>query len=178
MKSAFAVLAIVLSSLVFPQAASAGSNPPGCDNGRSQAQSCIATYYQPFSVVAFIPCLNQGKGENVTFSGPETTMFVYTVTSGKRNGFITSVGGQLRGTGSVTGIKYTAQGSTNDALLDWVPANLDGSKNGDGEFTYTDNYYIHSDSPVTNQVWHRTQRFEEFNNGLNAKFHPDEVGCK
>jgi hypothetical protein len=176
MKASAVALAVILSTL----AAAANANPPGCDSGWSQAQSCTTTYYQTVYVTAFIPCLNGGRGENVTFSDVETTLYWYTVTAGKRNGFIMSVGGGMHGKGQITGINYTARGSTDDSLLNWAPYNPDGSFDGEGQFVYTDDYYINSTSPVTNHIWHRTQRFEEFKNGnvYTANFHPDEVVCR
>jgi hypothetical protein len=184
MKTSAVALAVILSSLVFSQTSSATSTPPGCENGRSQAQTCTATFYGPVYVngfgSAFIPCLNNGKGENVVFSDTESTILYYTVTSGKRNGFFMSVGGGMHGKGQTTGINYTARGSTQQSFADWVPFNLDGSFDGEGQFTYTDNYYVNSTSPVTNHIWHRTQRFEETKNGdvYTLYTHPDEVVCK
>jgi hypothetical protein len=129
---------------------------------------------------AFIPCLNHGKGENVVFIAVETTVFQYAVTDGKRNGYIMSVGGGMHGKGETTGINYTALGSTDDVLLNWVPFNADGSFDGEGQFTYTDNYYIHATSPVVNIIWHRVQRFEETKVGdvYTLYTHPDEVFCR
>jgi hypothetical protein len=108
----------------------------------------------------------------------EATILFYKVTAGKRNGFFMSVGGGMHGKGQTTGINYTARGSTQQSFADWVPFNPDGSFNGDGEFTYTDNYYINSTAPVTNHIWHRTVRFSETNGGMNGSQEPDEVVCR
>jgi hypothetical protein len=182
MKSAFAALVVLLSSLVFTQISSASSNPPGCENGRSTAQTCTATFYGQVSVPgfgsSFIPCLNGGKGENVIFTDTESTLFYYKVTAGKRNGFLMSVGGGMHGKGQTTGINYTARDSTQNSFANWIPFNPDGSANGDGEFTYTDNYYINSTYPVTNHIWHRTVRFSVTNNGVNGTQEPDQVVCR
>jgi hypothetical protein len=180
-KTSAVALAVILSSLVFSQTSSATANPPGCDSFRSKATSCTTTYWSAVSVTAFIPCLNHGKGENVTFNDTQTIIFYYTLTNGKRNGFLMHVGGtSLTGRGQTTGIHYTALGSTQDSIANWVPANPDGSMNGDGDFSYTDNYYVNSTSPgpVTNQIWHRTQRFTISNNGITETVQPDEVVCK
>jgi hypothetical protein len=183
MKISGVALAVILSSLVFSQTSSATANPPGCDSGRSHATSCLATYYGTVYVngfgSAFIPCLNGGKGENVVFSDVEETIFSYTVTDGKRNGYFMSVGGGMHGKGQTTGINYTARGSTQDSFANWVPTNPDGTQDGEGQFIYTDNYYVNSTSPVTNHIWHRTQRFEETKNGnvYTLYTHPDEVVC-
>jgi hypothetical protein len=178
MKTAIAVFAaVILSSL----AASASTNPPGCDLGTSKATTCLARYWAPVSVTAFLPCLNQGRGENVTFTDTESTIFYYTVTNGKRNGFFMHVGGgPMFGKGQTTGIQYGAHGSTQNSLADWIPFNPDGSANGDGEFTYTDNYAVYSigTSPVQNHVWHRTRRFIFTNNSNNLQLQPDEVVCQ
>jgi hypothetical protein len=179
MKTSAVALAVILSSLVFSQTSSATANPPGCDSFRSKATSCIATYWSPVSVTAFIPCLNHGTGENVTFNDTQTTIFYYTLTNGKRNGFLMHVGGAMTGTGQKTGIYYRARGSTQNSIANWVPANPDGSMNGDGDFSYTDNYYVNSTSPgpVTNHIWHRTQRFTITNNGNNLTLQSDEGVC-
>jgi hypothetical protein len=169
-----AIALVIMSSL----AASATSNPPGCDLGTSKAKTCTANLYGLVSVAAFIPCINNGKGENVAFSNPQTTIFHYTVTNGARNGFLMFVGGGLTGKGQTTGIQYNARGSEQLDFADWVPFNPDGSANGDGEFTYNDNYYIYSTSPVVNVIWHRTQHFTLTNNSMNLSLQPDEVVCR
>jgi hypothetical protein len=181
MKTPAVALAVILLSLVFSQTSSATANPPGCDSGRSKALTCLANFYGSVYVngfgSAFIPCLNNGKGENVVFSDVEETTLFYTVTAGARNGWFMSVGGGMHGKGQTTGINYTARGSTQDSFANWVPYNPDGSMNGDGEFTYTDNYYINSTSPVTNHIWHRTTRFTISNNGNTLTLQPVEVVC-
>src|SRR6185369_2906688 len=49
MKLAVAAIAVLISSAVLPQA-SATSTPPGCENGRSTALTCTATFFVPTSV--------------------------------------------------------------------------------------------------------------------------------
>lgn len=173
-----AVFVVLLSTLT----ASASSNPPGCENGRSQATHCIANFYGPVSVngfgPAFIPCLNGGKGENVVFTSTQTTILYYTVTNGKRTGFFMTVGGGLTGTGQTTGIQYSARGSSQQSFANWMPFNADGSIDGEGQFSYTDNYYI--SAPGVNHIWHRTQRFENIKTGDVYTSHDDpvEVVCR
>lgn len=165
MKTSLLALAVLLSSLVSAQT----------------SKPVIQTFYQPTYVTAFIPCLNHGKGENVTFSDTLTTVFWYTVTAGKRNGFImfASTGG-MHGKGQTTGISYTAHGSTQNGFANWVPTNPDGTTDGEGQFTYTDNYHISSSSPPDNHVWHRTQRFSVTKTGnvYTSQDQPDEVMCQ
>lgn len=162
-------LALILSSLALSQSSLAQTSKPVLQN-----------FYQPVYVTAFIPCINGGKGENVTFSDTETELFWYSVTGGKRNGFFMSVGGGMHGKGETSGVNYTARGSTQQSFAHWVPFNPDGSLDGEGQFTYTDNYYVNSTTPVTNHIWHRTQRFEKTKaGGVYTLFtHPDEVVCR
>ena len=86
----------------------------------------------------------------------------------------------MHGTGQTTGIHYTAQGSTQDGFTDWIPFNPDGSANGDGVFSYSDNYYITSGHGAREikVIWHRTQRFTLSNNGNNLTEQPTVTVCK
>jgi hypothetical protein len=86
----------------------------------------------------FVPCVNNGRGENVNFAASLGTIFYYVVTNGQENGFFMWVG-TLNGTGATTGIKYSATGSTQMSFNNFVPKNPDGSADGDGIFSYTDN---------------------------------------
>jgi len=76
MRTSMVALALILSSLALSQSSLAQTSKPVLQN-----------FYQPVYVTAFIPCINGGKGENVTFSDTETELFWYSVTGGKRNGW-------------------------------------------------------------------------------------------
>lgn len=142
----------------------------------------ITTSYGTRVVTAFFPCLNSGRGENVTFSATEGAILYYTLTNGKETGFFMFTGGGLAGKGETTGIQYQAKGSTQWSFANFIPYNPDGSYNGEGQFVYTDNYYVYSHTPGVNLnfIWHRTQKFEDVRtNGTNQLFtHPDEVVCR
>ena len=56
---------------------------------------------------------------------------------------------------------------------------LAGFVDGEGSFNITDDYAIHSDSPLSNHIWHRTARWVTIKNGnvYTSQSQPDEVAC-
>lgn len=184
MKATVVALAAV-AVLTLTLTASASSNPPGCDLGTSEAQSCTASHAETVYVngfgSAFIPCLNHGQGENVVFSGTKQTLFFYTVTEGKRNGFSLFTGGALglTGRGQTTGLRYRAWGTEDYAFENWVPYNPDGTFDGEGSFSITDDWHIRS-SRGEIHIWHRRVRFQDFKDGdvYTSQGQPDEVACQ
>ena len=164
MKSAFLALAILLSSLV----------------ASAQTQDAIGN--QTVSKVFFMPCVNGGKGETVTFTRVKVRTILHSAFDA--NGHIEGDGffmwaDTLYGTGSISKRHYVATGSELDA---WIGAtDPDGNPSDlDATFTFTSDFHIANRySPITNNVmFHQFQSFTVFNNGNNLTVEPTVMVCK
>ena len=107
----------------------------------------------PVSITVFVPCANNGAGENVTVSGTLHALTTFTINGNRVSGKEQFQPQGLVGYGATTGLKYQATGGTKNtfnsafvngqAVLNFVN-NFKFSGQGPDN-----NFYVHEDAHIT-----------------------------
>lgn len=139
--------------------------------GMSQAQGAV-TYNEKyaFDMMAWVPCANDGAGENVTLSGEMHEL--WTVTLDGNGGFHLKMHFNpqgVTGTGDVTGAKYNATGVTQDQLNGRIGF----------EYTYVNNFRIIGQGKGNNLTIHENIHITVLADGTVTSYHDDfKIDCK
>ena len=136
----------------------------------AKADTYTENFFDPFTMIAYVPCAAGGAGEEVELSGTLHTLIHWTYT--ENGGYISKWHYQpqnLTGVGLTTGDKYQGTGVTQDVITGKVGQ----------EETYVDNFRIIGQGNDNNYVVHETFHFTINANGtMTAEVDKITIDCK
>ena len=115
------------------------------------------------SIEVFVPCANNGKGEDVILTGTVHETYHTTVNKNKFHMKIIDNPQGVSGIGAVTGIKYHGTGATQEEVDQTLI-------NGQYEGTFVNNFRIIGQGAGNNYLVHETFHYTVNANGVMASF--------
>jgi hypothetical protein len=124
------------------------------------------------SLIVFVPCADNGVGENLNLSGPLHTLISFTINGNNVSGYFHFQPQGISGTGETTGAKYTATGVTQQSFKSSL-------QNGQANFTFVNNFRMIGQGPGNNFLVHETLHVTMAADGAVTVVHDNfSIDCK
>jgi hypothetical protein len=124
------------------------------------------------SLIVFVPCADNGVGENLNLSGPLHTLISFTMNGNNVSGYFHFQPQGISGTGETTGAKYTATGVTQQSFKSSL-------QNGQANFTFVNNFRMIGQGPGNNFLVHETLHVTMAADGTVTVVHDNfSIDCK
>jgi hypothetical protein len=124
------------------------------------------------SLIVFVPCADNGVGENLNLSGPLHTLISFTMNGNNVSGYFHFQPQGISGTGETTGAKYTATGVTQQSFKSSL-------QNGQANFTFVNNFRMIGQGPGNNFLIHETLHITMAADGTVTVMHDNfSIDCK
>ena len=124
------------------------------------------------SLIVFVPCADNGVGENLNLSGPLHTLISFTMNGNNVSGYFHFQPQGISGTGETTGAKYTATGVTQQSFKSSL-------QNGQANFTFVNNFRMIGQGPGNNFLVHETLHITMAADGTVTVVHDNfSIECK
>lgn len=138
-------------------------------SGYGKAQTVTTYSSRQENLTIFVPCVNSGKGENITFKGKVYPILQTVNVNEIKHGVLVYNSADLIGTGQVTGKTYTSVISNQSTF-----SNQDSYSDGDFQFTINANI----NSPSDHVLYHDVREDVVTNMGNNMTVIPEQTVCK
>ena len=123
-------------------------------------------------LIVFVPCADNGLGENLNLSGPLHTLISFTMNGNNVSGYFHFQPQGISGTGETTGAKYTATGVTQQSFKSSL-------QNGQANFTFVNNFRMIGQGPGNNFLVHETLHITMAADGTVTVMHDNfSIDCK
>ncbi len=150
----------------------AGQETAGRNVVRNAAEPFIENIKVPVTLVAFIPCANDGAGEDVEFSGNLHFVFKSHINDNNVRSSSHAQPMGLKGVGADTGDEYKATGVTMDSFSGSL-------NNGKVSFSSVNNFRLIGPGPGNNLLVHFNTKFNVNANGeVTADVVNTSIDCK